>query len=228
MRWFERPMRCMMREAPFGAPTLTTRSTSPQSTPRSSVEVHTTALSLPSPIAASTRRRCPTSSEPWWRAIASPSSLRSQSAWNTASACMRVLTKTSVVLCCADEAVDRRHRLHGEVARHRQRLVDREHVDVGPRAALDDEEIGHLPSPLAGRADRRSRAGWGSPAASARRKRSLLAASRRCRLAPCPAPRPLPARGRGFEPCGTRYRRSSSGSRTVAERPVAVSPGASR
>ena len=50
----------------------------------------------------------------------------------------------------ADEVVDRRHRLHGEVTRHRQRLVDREHVDVGPGAALDDEEVGHLPLPACG------------------------------------------------------------------------------
>ena len=58
------------------------------------------------------------------------------------SACMRVLTKTSVVLCCADEVVDRRHRQGRRVARERQRLVDLEHADVGLRAALDDDEIG--------------------------------------------------------------------------------------
>ena len=52
------------RLAPFGAPTLMTRSTSPQSMPRSSVEVQTTARSLPATIAASTLRRCATSSEP--------------------------------------------------------------------------------------------------------------------------------------------------------------------
>ena len=40
-------MRCSSRDAPFGAPTLMTRSTSPQSTPRSSDEVQTTARSLP-------------------------------------------------------------------------------------------------------------------------------------------------------------------------------------
>ena len=48
----------------FVEPTLTTRSTSPQSMPRSSVEVQTTALSRPAAIASSTRRRCATSSEP--------------------------------------------------------------------------------------------------------------------------------------------------------------------
>ena len=46
-RWLERPMRCSRRLAPFGAPTWMTRSTSPQSMPRSSVEVQTTARSLP-------------------------------------------------------------------------------------------------------------------------------------------------------------------------------------
>ena len=40
-------MRCSSREEPFGAPTLMTRSTSPQSTPRSSEEVHTTARRRP-------------------------------------------------------------------------------------------------------------------------------------------------------------------------------------
>src|SRR4051812_42196152 len=46
IRWLERPMRCSMREAPLGAPTCTTRSTSPQSMPRSSVDVHTNRLQL--------------------------------------------------------------------------------------------------------------------------------------------------------------------------------------
>ncbi len=47
MRWLARPIRCASRLAPFGAPTCTTRSTSPQSMPRSRVEVATTARSLP-------------------------------------------------------------------------------------------------------------------------------------------------------------------------------------
>ena len=57
-------MRCIEREEPFGAPTLITRSTSPQSTPRSSEEVHTTARKRPALMASSTLRRCATSSEP--------------------------------------------------------------------------------------------------------------------------------------------------------------------
>ena len=51
--------------APLGAPTCTTRSTSPQSMPRSSDEVQTTARSWPRAIAASTRRRCSTARLPW-------------------------------------------------------------------------------------------------------------------------------------------------------------------
>src|SRR6185437_13638184 len=51
-------MRWASRLAPLGAPTLKTRLTSPQSMPRSSVEVHTTARSLPATMAASTLRRC--------------------------------------------------------------------------------------------------------------------------------------------------------------------------
>ena len=61
--WRGRCAACM-RDAPFGAPTWITRSTSPQSMPRSRVEVQTTARSLPAAIAASTLRRCSTSSEP--------------------------------------------------------------------------------------------------------------------------------------------------------------------
>ena len=46
-RWLARPMRWIRRVAPLGAPTLMTRSMSPQSTPRSSEEVHTTARRRP-------------------------------------------------------------------------------------------------------------------------------------------------------------------------------------
>ena len=57
-RWLARPIRCTMREAPLGEASWITRSTSPQSMPRSSVEVQTTARSSPRAIAASTLRRC--------------------------------------------------------------------------------------------------------------------------------------------------------------------------
>ena len=46
-RWLARPMRCIRRLTPLGAPIWITRSTSPQSMPRSSEEVATTARSLP-------------------------------------------------------------------------------------------------------------------------------------------------------------------------------------
>ena len=71
IRWLARPTRCSSRDTPFGAPTWITWSTPPQSMPRSSEEVATTARSLPAAIAASTRRRCSTSRLPWCSAIGS-------------------------------------------------------------------------------------------------------------------------------------------------------------
>ena len=53
----ERPTRCSRRDTPFGAPTWITWSTPPQSMPRSSEDVATTARRSPRAIAASTRRR---------------------------------------------------------------------------------------------------------------------------------------------------------------------------
>ena len=50
-------------------------------------------------IAFSTRRRWPTSSEPWCSAIGSESSLMRQSSANSSSAWLLVLTKSSEVLC---------------------------------------------------------------------------------------------------------------------------------
>ena len=46
-RWLARPMRCSRRELPFGAPIWTTRSTSPQSMPRSRLAVATSPRSSP-------------------------------------------------------------------------------------------------------------------------------------------------------------------------------------
>ena len=64
MRWFDRPTRCNKRETPLGAPTWITWSTPPQSIPKSSDDVATTARNRPSDIAASTLRRWPISSDP--------------------------------------------------------------------------------------------------------------------------------------------------------------------
>ncbi len=97
IRWLARPTRCRRRETPFGAPTWITWSTPPQSMPRSSEDVATTARSRPSAIAASTRRRCSRSRLPWWIAIGSVSALIRHSAWNSSSPCARVLTNTIVM-----------------------------------------------------------------------------------------------------------------------------------
>jgi hypothetical protein len=98
-------MRWASRLAPFGAPTWTTRSTSPQSMPRSSVEVQTMARNCRfSAIAVSTRRR--------WLAVeravvegdrqgvvVDPPQLLEQQLGLAA-----VLTKSSVVLCAGSAA----------------------------------------------------------------------------------------------------------------------------
>ena len=46
-RWLARPIRCSSRDEPLGAPIWMTRSTSPQSTPRSRLAVQTSARSSP-------------------------------------------------------------------------------------------------------------------------------------------------------------------------------------
>ncbi len=81
----------------MGAPTWITWSTPPQSMPRSSEEVATTARSDPAAIAASTRKRCASSRLPWWMAIGRVSSLSRHSSWNSNSDWARVLTNTMVM-----------------------------------------------------------------------------------------------------------------------------------
>lgn len=96
-RWLARPIRCTIRDAPLGLASWITRSTSPQSIPRSSVEVQTTARSSPRAIAASTFRRCSAARLPWCRAIGRLSSFSRHSSWNANSAWNRVLTNTSAI-----------------------------------------------------------------------------------------------------------------------------------
>ena len=74
-RWLARPIRCNSRDDPFGAPIWITQSTSPQSSPRSRLDVATSARSRPSAIAVSARWRASRSRLPWWIAIGSPRSL---------------------------------------------------------------------------------------------------------------------------------------------------------
>ncbi len=93
----ERPARCKSRATPFGLPICSTRSTGEKSTPRSRLEVATTALSLPSFRPCSTQCRTSASSEPWCRPISPAHSGRASSnPWYQISACERTLVKTSV------------------------------------------------------------------------------------------------------------------------------------
>ena len=110
-RWLARPIRCRRRELPFGAPIWTTRSTSPQSIPRSRLAVATSPRSLPAAIAASTFRRASTDKLPWWMPIGRPCSFSSHSFWKISSARPRVLENTSVVLCCSISRMTSRDRV---------------------------------------------------------------------------------------------------------------------
>ena len=93
----ERPARCSSRATPLGLPICSTRSTGEKSTPRSRLEVATTAFSRPPFNSSSTHRRTSASREPWCSATSPAQSGRaSRSAWYQVSACERVLVKTSV------------------------------------------------------------------------------------------------------------------------------------
>ena len=96
-RWLARPIRCSSRDEPFGAPIWITQSISPQSTPRSSEAVQTSARIMPDAMAFSTLRRASRDRLPWWTPMARLSSLISQSFWNVYSARNRVLQKTNVI-----------------------------------------------------------------------------------------------------------------------------------
>ena len=65
-----------------------------------------------------------------------------QSSWKMISAWLRVLTKTSVVLCALDQLVDLAERVAGGVAGPGQPLGGVEHGDVGRGAAVGDDEVG--------------------------------------------------------------------------------------
>ena len=100
--WPERPARCSSRATPLGEPICNTRSTGRKSTPRSRLEVQTTALSSPLLRPSSTHSRTSRSSEPWCSAMVPAHSGRASSiAWYQISDCERVLVKTSVVLLAA-------------------------------------------------------------------------------------------------------------------------------
>jgi len=95
--WPERPARCTSRATPLAEPICSTCSTGKKSTPRSRLDVHTTALSCPAfrPCSTQSRTSCP--SDPWCNAMVPAQSGRaSSSAWYHRSACDRVLVNTKV------------------------------------------------------------------------------------------------------------------------------------
>ena len=92
-----RPARCISLATPLGLPICSTWSTGAKSTPRSRLDVHTTARSLRPRRPSSTHSRTSRSSEPWWSAMVPAQCGRaSSSAWYQISAEERTLVKTSV------------------------------------------------------------------------------------------------------------------------------------
>ena len=206
--WPLRPARCSRRATPLAEPICSTRSTGRKSTPRSSDEVATTAFSRPSFRPSSTQSRTSLSSEPWCSATSPAHSGRcSSSSWYQASACERMLTKTSVVAsaaissttgCCiclprwpphekrpgvvGQQRVDD-ERLVEPAAHHLAVVVAEQHLHrlaqvAERRRQAPDDEAG-VPAAAAGRA----------PAAPARRAccPSARATRRRSRCAPPPS-----------------------------------------
>ena len=103
--WPERPARCISRATPLAEPICSTRSTGRKSTPRSRLEVHTTALSCPSFNARSTQSRVSRDNEPWCRAIKPAQSGRApRIAWYQISDCARVLVNTRQLLLASTSA----------------------------------------------------------------------------------------------------------------------------
>ena len=103
-RWLARPMRCSRRELPLGAPIWTTRSTSPQSMPRSRLAVATSPRSLPAAIARfdlapGLDRKAAMVDADRQRTGRSPPTGPGRSARRGCGCCRR----SSVVLCCFDE-----------------------------------------------------------------------------------------------------------------------------
>ena len=103
--WPERPARCSSRATPLGEPICSTRSTGRKSTPRSRLDVQTTALSWPALRPCSTQSRTLWSSEPWCNAINPAQSGRASSkAWYQTSDCDRVLVNTSELALVSSSA----------------------------------------------------------------------------------------------------------------------------
>ena len=186
-RWLERPMRWMKRLAPFGAPTWMTRSTSPQSMPRSRVEVATTARSEPSAIAASTLRRCSgveravMQGDGQAKIVDAPQVLEQQLGLHA-----RVDEQQAEPV-----RLDRRVDLADGIARRvpdgRHRLVELENVDLRLGAADDMHEVGHARCATAARPAARDRRAAPTDAPPSPTDRRCAARAPACAAAPTTA-----------------------------------------
>ena len=132
------------RRLPLGAPIWMTRSTSPQSMPRSRLAVATSPRSLPAAIAASTLRRASTARLPWWMPIGSALSLTAHRSWKISSARLRVLQKTRVVLCCSISSITSRAAWRPEWPRPRDLVLGDQDREVGLGAGIADDQVDQL------------------------------------------------------------------------------------
>ena len=206
-RWLARPIRCRMRETPLGAPICTTRSTSPQSMPRSSEEVQTIALSAPcahrrlDPAALLDRERAVVQRDRQVVVVVPPQ-LAEQDLRLGAG-----VDEDERGAGRLDHLVERRRGIGAVVAgpgHARVRQQDR-HVGLGTRAALDQA--------------RRA----GRPATDRRAARRLATVAdrptRRARGASCPAARGrAPAAGRAWRAPARAARRRSRLARRAEHR----------
>jgi hypothetical protein len=136
-RWLARPMRCSRRDEPLGAPICTTRSTAPQSMPRSSEEVATTARSRPRPsrpppCGAARRRGCRGAAR--WQAVVVqvPELLEHELRLGAG------VDEDQRRAGAADALVDLGQRVHRHVAGPRQVLARGEDLDLRLGAVAPD------------------------------------------------------------------------------------------
>ena len=185
-------MRWMKRLAPFGAPTWMTRSTSPQSMPRSSVEVATTARSEPAAIAASTLRRCSGVERAVMQRDRQPELVDAPQLLEQQLGLHARVDEQQAQPVRLDRRVDLADGIARRVADRRHRLVELENVDLRLGSAADQHEVGHLDARLRSYPAARDRR-------AARKAAPPLPTARPC-AAPAPACAAAPAIERSRSP----------------------------
>ena len=189
-------MRWMKRLAPFGAPTWMTRSTSPQSMPRSSVEVATTARSEPAAIAASTLRRCSGVERAVMQGDRQPEIVDAPQVLEQQLGLHARVDEQQAQPVRLDRRVDLADGIARRVADGRHRLVELENVDLRLGAAADQHEVGHARCATAARAAARDRRAARTDAPPSPTGRPCAARAPACAAAPAIERQQVAALGR--------------------------------